>query len=181
MNAPPDILEGPRVRLRRSAPDDAPETFRLAADPEVMRYLDWAAHRNEDDAREYLGGCAERWEDGLEYHWVIEDIRSGQVVGCIAFRMEEGVADFGYFLGRAHWGRRFASDACRLVLAWLRHRPEVRRIQATTDFENDRSARLLERLGFRLESVRPAATIRPQLGRTRRDTRVYVLAGEVKG
>jgi RimJ/RimL family protein N-acetyltransferase len=181
MNAPPDILEGPRVRLRRSVPDDAPETFRLAADPEVMRYLDWAAHRNEDDAREYLDGCAQRWEDGLEYHWAIERVGSGRVLGCISVRMEEGVADFGYFLGRAHWGRRRAFEACGLLLGWLRAQPDIRRIQATTDFENDRSTRLLERLGLRLESVRPSATIRPQLGGARRDTRVYVLASEENG
>ena len=178
MDAPPETFDGARIRLRRSTPDDARAIFRLAADPEVMRYLDWAAHESEADAKAYLDGCVESWESGLEYHWALEEPGTGTIVGCIAVRLEDGVADFGYFLGRAHWGRHFASEACGLLLGWLRGQPEVRRIQATTDFENERSARLLARLGLRLEGVRTAATIRPQLGGPRRDTRVYVLDRE---
>lgn len=172
----PHLLEGVRLRLRRSTPEDASATFRLAADPDVMRYLDWPAHRTEADARAFLRGCAERWRTGAEYHWMIEEIASGTPVGCIGVRLEDGVADFGYFLGRTFWGRGYASEACGLLLAWLRGRPRVRRIQATTDFENERSARLLEKLGLRLESVRPAATVRPNLGGPPRDTFVFVLA-----
>ena len=83
---PPSLIVGARVQLRRSSPDDAAAVFEAAADPEVMRYLDWPAHRDVDDARVYLEGCAARWAAGTEHHWVIEPRGGGALLGAITCR-----------------------------------------------------------------------------------------------
>ncbi len=38
---PPELIQAPGLRLRRSTPQDAPAMFRAAHDPAVMRYMDW--------------------------------------------------------------------------------------------------------------------------------------------
>jgi len=73
----PEAIVGPRLRLRRSTPADAQAVFEAAADAEVMRYMDWPAHRSVADAQTYLDGVADRWAAGAEYHWIIEP-RAGQ-------------------------------------------------------------------------------------------------------
>ena len=172
---PPESIVGAQVRLRRSTPSDSEAVFRAAADPEVMRFMEWPAHKSVADAEEYMNGCAARWAAGAEYHWVIESRAGGPVLGCIACRVRGHAADFGYFLARPAWGRGIATEASSLLVAWLKRQPAVLRIWATTDVENEKSARVLERLGMQREGVLRMATYRPNIGGLPRDTAVYAL------
>lgn len=176
MLRPPELIVGAQLRLRRSTPADSAGVFHAAAHAEVMRYMEWPAHRAESDARAYLEGCAGRWVSGVEYHWVIESrTGDGPLLGCIACRVRGHAADFGYFLAREAWGRGAASEAAGLLLGWLQRQPSILRIWATTDVDNHRSARLLERLGLQREGVLRMATVRPNLGGPPRDTAVYAV------
>jgi RimJ/RimL family protein N-acetyltransferase len=53
---------------------------------------------------------------------------------------------------------------------WLKTRPEIFRIGATTDAENHRSMQVLEAVGLVKEGVLRRATVRPNIGPERRDT-----------
>jgi RimJ/RimL family protein N-acetyltransferase len=170
---PPVVIEGVRLRLRRSTPLDAVATFRAAADAEVMKYLDWPAHRSEADARAYLEGCAQRWQTGTEYHWIVEAKPAGEPVGSIACRVQGHAADFGVLLARDAWGRGYGTQAAELLVGWLKRQGEIVRIWATTDVDNARSLRVLEKLGLQREGVMRKAAVRPQLPGGPRDTALY--------
>jgi RimJ/RimL family protein N-acetyltransferase len=169
----PESIVGAQVRLRRSTAADAQAVFDAAADAEVMHYLDWPAHRSVAHARAYLEGCAGRWAAGTEYHWMIEPRAGGAPVGCMACRIKGHAAEFGCFLARPAWGRGVATEAGGLLLGWLERQPAILRVWATTDVDNLRSARLLERLGLQREGVLRMATWRPNIGGLPRDTVVY--------
>lgn len=173
MTPPPVLIEGVRVRLRRSTPDDATHAFRAAAHAEVMRYLEWLAHRSEADARTYLLGCQARWDAGTEYHWMVVDKRSAAVIGSVACRVQGHAADIGFLLAHDAWGQGFGTEAGGLLVGWLRRQPEILRIWATTDSDNTRSTRVLGKLGLQPEGVLRMATWRPQLGGRPRDTAVF--------
>lgn len=172
---PPDSLVGVNVRLRRSTRDDAEAVFRAASDPEVMRFMEWPAHKSVADAEAYMNGCAERWASGVEYHWVIESRAGGPLLGCIACRVKSHAADFGYFLARSSWGRGVATEAALLLVGWLGRQRSILRIWATTDTENIKSARVLERIGLQREGVLRMATYRPNIGGLPRDTAIYAV------
>lgn len=178
MKQPPWIIEGVRLRLRRSSPDDAASTFRAAAHAEVMQFMDWPAHKSEADARRYLEGCAARWDSGAEYHWVIEEKPSAAVVGSISCRAHGHAVDFGCLLARNAWGKGLGTEAAGLLVGWLKRQPEFLRIWATTDVENSRSVNVLVKLGLQHEGVLRRATYRPQLGGPPRDTAVYAWVRE---
>ena len=169
----PVLIEGARLRLRRSTPADATAVFHAAQHAEVMRYMDWPAHGSEADARSYLEGCAQRWHEGSEYHWVIELKPAAEVIGAVACRVKGHAADFGCFLGRTHWGQGYATEATGLLVGWLRRQSGVLRIWATTDVQNTGSAAVLRKLGLQLEGVMRKATLRPNIGGGPRDTAVY--------
>jgi ribosomal-protein-alanine N-acetyltransferase len=173
MPHPPSLIQGKRVRLRRSVPSDAEAVFAVAADAEVMRFMDWRAHRDIHETQVFFSGVSERWESGAEYHWIIEEALTARFVGCIACRIKGHAADFGYFLARPAWGDGFATEAASLVVDLLKAQPKVLRIWATTDFENARSAKLLEGLGLEREGLLRMATYRPNIGGLPRDTKVY--------
>ena len=172
---PPEVLEGAQVRIRRSTLADSDAVFWAAADPEVMRFMDWPAHDSEADARDYLSGCAQRWTSGDEYHWIIEERAAKSPLGCLACRLRGSEADFGYFIARSLWGRGYATEAVKLLMSWLMAQPGILRIWASTDADNRRSIRLLERVGLHPEALLKMHTLRPNIGGAPRDTLVYAL------
>ena len=174
----PVLIEGVRLRLRRSTPADAAWTFRAAHDAELMRYMDWPAHRAESDARDYLEGCAARWDAGTEFHWVIERKPGGEAIGAIACRPHGHAVDFGCFLARPHWGQGLGTEAARLLVGWLQRQSGVVRIWATADAANTRSAAVLVKAGLVHEGVMRKATLRPNIGGAPRDTALFAWARE---
>ena len=169
----PVLIEGVRLRLRRSTVADAPWTFIAASDAELMRYMDWPAHRTEGDARAYLEGCAARWDAGAEFHWVIERKPGGEPIGAVACRPHGHAVDFGYFLARAHWGQGLGSEAARLLVGWLQRQSDIVRIWATADTANLRSTAVLLKAGLVQEGVMRKATVRPNIGGAPRDTALF--------
>ena len=172
----PVLIEGVRLRLRRSTPADAETTYAIARDPEVMRYLEWPAPQRLADTQAFFDGCAARWHSGAEYHWMIE-LKAGATVGCIGCRVTGHAADFGYFLARAHWGQGYATEAAGLLVGWLQRQSSIVRIGATTDIDNSASAAVLQKVGLQREGVMRRATVRPNFGpdfkHTPRDTALF--------
>jgi RimJ/RimL family protein N-acetyltransferase len=169
----PVVIEGVRLRLRRSTPGDAEATFAMASDAAVMRYMDWPAPRRLAETQAYLQSCALRWHSGQEWHWMVERKADALALGCVACRPAGHTADLGYFLARAHWGQGLATEAAGLLLGWLQRQPSIVRVWATTDHANTQSAAVLRKLGLQLEGVMRQATLRPNLGGPPRDTGLY--------
>jgi len=66
------------------------------------------------------------------------------VVGDIMSWVHEGEREVGYWIGRDHWGRGYATAALRLLLAEIAERPIV----AHVALDNIGSRRVLEHCGF---------------------------------
>jgi RimJ/RimL family protein N-acetyltransferase len=94
-------------------------------------------------------------------------------VGSIACRVQGHAADFGVLLARDAWGRGYGTQAAELLVGWLKRQGEIVRIWATTDVDNARSLRVLEKLGLQREGVMRKAAVRPQLPGGPRDTALY--------
>ncbi len=170
--AVPVLIEGARVRLQRVRPADAAALFALVDDAEVMRFMDWPRAASVDETRAHLEGADQRWAAGTEHQYLVLDKATGAPVGSIAFRPHGHAADFGYLVGRAHWGRGIATEAARLVLGWLQ-RHGVERVWATCDADNAASAAVLRKAGLQFEGRLRRATRRPQLGGAARDTLMF--------
>ncbi len=172
------LIEGVRLRLRRAVPEDAEALFALVDDEELMRYMDWPRATSVAETRTHLEGAARRWDSGTEHQYLVLAKPTGQVIGSISFRPHGHAVDFGYLMGRAHWGQGLGSEAVGLLMGWLQRQAAIVRIWATTDSDNARSAAVLRKAGLRLEGVMRRATIRPQLGGAARDTALYAWVRE---
>ncbi len=176
--APPGLIEGVRVRLRRATPQDAAALFVLADHSEVMQFMDWPRMHSSEQTRSHLEAVDQRWQAGSEHQWVVQHKTSGTLVGTVACRAKDHSADFGFFLGRAHWGQGLGSEAAGLLLGWLQRQRSLLRIWATCDAENERSAALLRNLGLQQEGLMRRATRRPNIGSAPRDTLLFAWVRE---
>jgi RimJ/RimL family protein N-acetyltransferase len=73
---------------------------------------------------------------------------AGRVIGGIGLA-EIGInSEFGYWLGRAHWGKGYATEAGRAFLAWAFGAYDLPLVRSGVFIDNPASLRVQEKLGF---------------------------------
>jgi ribosomal-protein-alanine N-acetyltransferase len=96
-------------------------------------------------------------EEDRAYAFGIFRPADGALVGHVAlsavFRRAWQNANLGYSVGRADNGRGYATEAVRLALSFAFEHAGLHRVQAAVLTDNDRSKRVLDRVGFRLEGL----------------------------
>ena len=148
------ILETPRLVLRRLHAGDAAFIFELVNDPSWLRYIGDKGVKSVEDARGYIerGPMAmyERLGFGL---WVVEVKASGAAAGICGLIKRDTLpdVDIGYAFLPRHRAQGYAFEAAAATLDYARHVLGLARIVAITSPGNERSSRLLEKLGLRLE------------------------------
>ena len=125
--------------------------FDVLSDPELYRYLDYPPPPSIEHLRGVYASVEGRMSpDGSQrwLNWVVR--RPGQPpVGYVqATVTSTGTAWVGYVFSARHWGRGYATQATQAVLEHVACAYGVSRFLATVEAENQRSVRLLERLGF---------------------------------
>ena len=125
----------------------APAMFELLRDPALYTYLDYGPPASLEPVQQvYAQLETRRSPDGSEewLNWIIT--RDGAPIGLVqATIYPDSSANVAYLLGSAHWGHGYALEAVAAMIEQL----EGCRLFATVDPRNERSIRLLERLGFR--------------------------------
>lgn len=150
-------LETRRLILRQFRPGDAQYMYdNWASDPEVTRFLTWPAHSSPAITRMVLEDWISHYEEGGFFNWAIEWKESGQVIGNVSVVRPifgDEVAEIGYCLGRAYWGRGIMPEAVRAVTGYLFGTVGVNRIVAYHDVHNPQSGRVMEKAGMTREGV----------------------------
>jgi RimJ/RimL family protein N-acetyltransferase len=155
--APPLRLATARLVLRPLSGADAAAVQRLAGDPEVAR-------STADLPYPFDLAVAEAWlatqealrEEGRLYAFGLEGTAApGVLIGAIGLTVdrEHGRAELGYWLGRAAWGKGLATEAGGAVLAFAFGELGLERVFASHLGGNERSGRVLRKLGFRHEGT----------------------------
>ncbi|MFJ5880695.1 GNAT family N-acetyltransferase [Kitasatospora cineracea] len=154
-------LESERLTLRPFAAADADLLIELDSDPAVMRYLTGGAPTPPEEVRDraipaILAGY-ERWDHDLGLFAAYEK-DGGAFVGWFCLRpLRSGPreeAELGYRLRRAAWGRGYATEVSRALLAKGFAELGLRLVWAETMAANRPSRNVMEKLGMVLvESV----------------------------
>jgi len=90
-----------------------------------------------------------------ETHFAIDV--GGEAVGGIGLTLKHDIwrrsAEFGYWLGEAHWGRGIATEAARAMVGYAFANLSICRLYAGAFEWNPASMRVLEKAGFTREAV----------------------------
>jgi ribosomal-protein-alanine N-acetyltransferase len=149
-------LETPRLALRAMRADDAPALLACLGDPEVVRYLDMEPLADLAQARRMVERWEARFASKERFRWAIAPREGDALIGTggfVRWSREWAVAELGYDLARAYWGRGLMAEALGAMLGFGFARMGLHRVEAEVMPENRASARLLERLGFRCEGT----------------------------
>jgi RimJ/RimL family protein N-acetyltransferase len=146
-----DELETERLRLRLFVPEDLDALCSLTADAEVVRFIGDGVLLSRAEIEANLVSIISGFRRRGYGRWALEEKATERLAGYCGFGLSDD--SFGvelvYLLGLEFWGRGYACEAGR---ACLRYGFEVLRldsIKAVTLPDNERSRRVMERLGMR--------------------------------
>lgn len=159
MSVPAVVLQTARTRIRLPEPSDAAKLLRFRVENRA-HLAPWEPSR--DDDYYTLEHCAQTIADGREaarldrgYPFAVfspdeEDILASFTLSNVV-RGPFQACLLGYGVGAGQQGRGLMREALEAGLAWAFGELDLHRVMANYLPRNERSARLLERLGFERE------------------------------
>ena len=161
------ILETERVILRPWAETDAEACYQYAKDPLVGPIAGWPVHTSVENSRQIIRDVLSAPET---YTIVLKE--TGLPIGSIGLHRNDlaekaDEMELGYWLGVPYWGRGIVPEAAREVLRHAFEDLNLKRVWCGYYDGNEKSRRVLEKLGFRYQWTTENAPV-PQMGETRK-------------
>ncbi|MEO6447266.1 MAG: GNAT family N-acetyltransferase [Gemmatimonadaceae bacterium] len=150
------ILETPRLSLRHMTLDDAPFILELLSDADFIRFIGHKGVHNLDDAQRYIttGPLASYEKNGFGLY-LVELRETRDSVGMCGFVKRDTLphCDIGYAFVPRYRGRGYVVEAASAMLEYGRDVLAITRVLAITDPDNERSIRVLEKIGLRFDGL----------------------------
>ena len=156
---PATMLRDPRIAterllLRPPAAADLDDIVEEINDFAVSRMLARVPYPYSlADGEAFLRIVDERRAKGSELALLVELRR--RVIGCMGLSDIPGRCEFGYWFGRTHWGKGYATEAGRAFLAYCFDGLRIDRMVSGVFTENAASLRVQEKLGFEVTGSGP--------------------------
>ncbi len=169
-------LKTRRLEIREFESGDLRAVHACTSDPVVARWFSWGPN-TESETRDFLERVVRAATLPARESYVLAVVfpEHGLIGCCFLDRRREREFELGYYLRRDHWNQGIATEAVEAVVPFAFRELGAHRIFARVDPENLASARVLERVGFRLEGhFRRDRLIKGEW----RDSLVYVLLAE---
>ena len=147
----PDELETARLRLRMFAPEDAAELSLITSDPDVMEYIGEGVPLTTDATTMNLASIIETFKRRGFGRWALVHKELDKLIGyCgLSYNNAQVGVEVAYLLAKPYWGQGLATEAARACLRYGFEALRLDTIGGVTRPANDKSRRVLERLGMK--------------------------------
>jgi RimJ/RimL family protein N-acetyltransferase len=151
-------IQTERLVLRDFVINDWPAVLAYQRDPRYNRYYpDRWVGRSDDDVRAFVQMLIDRQHDEPRriFQLAITLPERDQVIGNCGVRRKPNTemdAEIGYELNPDYWGRGYATEAARALVAFAFGELGLHRLSAQCIADNAASIKVLRKLGMRLES-----------------------------
>lgn len=145
-------LQTDRLLLRSWKKDDVEPFARINSDPMVMEYMPRIL--TPDDTRQLIG----RFEEHIKKHgygmFAVEERKTGEFLGTVGICNVRFDAPFtpaveiAWRLDYGCWGKGYATEAAQSVIDFGFNELVLNEIVSFTIFDNERSMRVMEKLGM---------------------------------
>ncbi len=146
-------LETERLWLRPFTKDDAEALFAYAKNPNVGPHAGWKPHANVQESEAVLKEIFL-----VNQMWAIIEKSSQRLIGSIGLEPDKrrpGIAskELGYSLAEEFWGKGLMTEAAQAVITYAFEEMNLDMLAICTGPTNERSARVIEKCGFRYEGT----------------------------
>ena len=150
------VLETDRLILRRLSIEDADFILELLNEPSYVHFIGDKGVRTIDDARDYIlkGPIASYEEFGFGLY--LTELKDSHVpIGICGLLKRASLpdVDIGFAFLAQFWSKGYAFEAASTVMAYARRVLGLNRIVAIVTPDNERSIKILSKLGLRFERM----------------------------
>jgi len=151
------MIRTQRLVLRRWRDDDREPFATLNADPRVMEHMPETLTRGQSDA--FVDSIEACWDGRGWGLWAIEVPEVAPFVGYTGLWPADHITgapavEVGWRLAHEHWGRGYATEAAREALRVGFEEIRLDEIVSFTVPQNERSRRVMERIGLQHDPPR---------------------------
>ena len=149
------VTQTERLLLRWLDVRDSAFIFELVNEPSWLRYIGDKGVKTLQDAQRYIeDGPIEMYQRLGFGLYAVELKENGAPIGICGLIKRDALVDvdLGFAFLPRFWTKGYALESASAVMSYGRSALGLSRIVAIVSQDNHRSARLLEKLGFRLES-----------------------------
>ena len=151
-----NVIETPRLLLRRMRVSDRDDMYDYAKREEVTRYLLWKSHKTRDHTSRYLNYVVSLYKTGEFFDFAIEYKENRKMIGTCGLASVDPKNDsveIGYVLSPDYWGKGIATEALGAILRFAFCDMRVNRAEARYMAENEPSRRVMEKCNMTFEGV----------------------------
>jgi len=151
-----EVAQTERLLLRWLDPGDSAFILELVNDPSWMRYIGDKGVKTIQDAKRYIeNGPVEMYQRLGFGLYAVELKNNGAPIGICGLIKRDTLpdVDLGFAFLPRFWGNGYAFESASAVMSYGREALGLSRIVAILSQDNHRSAKLLEKLGFRFDST----------------------------
>lgn len=158
--APTIVLPQPGWSMRAWREDDVAALARAANDERILQWMSdtWPSPYTEDDARWWIG--TGQHTGGMAWALCRDDVPWGGAGVHPQTGFQRCNVELGWWLHPDHWGQGVVPAAAVHLVEQAFALPEVTRVFAPIHAGNDRSVRVAEKVGMRLEAVQPRSAFK---------------------
>jgi RimJ/RimL family protein N-acetyltransferase len=139
-----------RLTLRPLSQEDASALQLVLDDPDVWRYFPRTEVPTLARTKTYIEGQHAHWDEYGFGHWAIDAIDEGLIGWCgLQFLPDTEETEVAYCLGKAYWGKGFATEAARASLNFGTTNLRIKEIVGLTHVENQASQHVLQKIGLK--------------------------------
>lgn len=149
-------LTSERLSYRKIVPENAQDMYEYSCLEEVTRYLLWMPHTGLAETQRYIKLLQKKYAEGTFWDFGLTYRENGKFIGTCgitSYDENDNSLEIGYVLSPDYWAMGLAAEAARTVMTFCFDTFGVRRITAKHLEGNDRSARVMCKLGMHLQGV----------------------------
>jgi RimJ/RimL family protein N-acetyltransferase len=144
------VLESKRLALRAPRLEDAKTVAALANDRRIAENTARIPHPYKlADAERFISAANTNGGDAV----FLVTLKGGAVIGSCGISNVDGQVELGYWLGVAHWGKGYATEALHAVIDFAFGDLDHDALNAGARVTNPASRRVLEKCGFQWTGV----------------------------
>jgi RimJ/RimL family protein N-acetyltransferase len=151
------ILHTERLKLRKLEVEDIPSLVRYADNKKISdRILNMPYPYREPDAAFRMGYVNKGFKDKVRFVFSIIRKENNEFIGEISLHLSKDAqrAELGYWLGEPYWGCGMMTEAVKAVLQFGFDKLDLSAVYASSNKDNQASARVLEKNGMKIAHIR---------------------------
>lgn len=148
-------FESERLKFRKIVLVDANDIFRIRSNDEVMKFMDVPSHYSISDSEKLIQSVEESYKKETGINWGIIEKDSQSFIGYAGFiriNPEHCRAEIGYALKPEFWGKGYMYETINKLVRFGFEEMKFHSIEANVNPLNERSKKVLERVGFKREA-----------------------------